>query len=84
MPKSMIIILEDDLVDSCKGGDDVILTGVVMRRWKPLQPAIRCEVSIVVIAHGIYVQNEEDRASVVTPEQKAFFEDHWKKYRSSE
>jgi DNA helicase MCM9 len=81
MPKSMIIILEDDLVDSCKGGDDVILTGVVMRRWRPLQSQLRCDVAIVVVAHGIYVQNEEDRASVVTPEQRAFFDAHWRQYR---
>ena len=83
MPKSMTVILEDDLVDACKGGDDVILTGVVMRRRKPLQADLRCDVGIVVVAHGVYVQNEEDRASVVTPEQRALFDLHWARHRAA-
>ncbi len=51
VPRSIIVILEDDLVDtsvafasseerlrnsclcSCKAGDDVIITGVVIHRW---------------------------------------------------
>jgi len=32
----MWVVLEDDLVDSCKAGDDVTICGVVMRRWKPV------------------------------------------------
>ena len=36
IPRSMWVVLEDDLVDSCKAGDDVTICGVVMRRWKPV------------------------------------------------
>lgn len=36
IPRSMWVILEEDLVDSCKAGDDVTICGVVMRRWKPV------------------------------------------------
>ena len=32
----MWVVLEDDLVDMCKAGDDVTVCGVVMRRWKPV------------------------------------------------
>ena len=32
----MWVVLENDLVDSCKAGDDVTVCGVVMRRWKPV------------------------------------------------
>ena len=34
IPRSILVVLEDDLVDSCKAGDDVKITGVVRRRWK--------------------------------------------------
>ena len=36
IPRSMWVVLEDDLVDVCKAGDDVTICGTVMRRWRPL------------------------------------------------
>ena len=36
IPQAMWVVLEDDLVDSCKAGDDVTICGVVMRRWRPI------------------------------------------------
>ena len=32
----MWVVVEDDLVDSCKAGDKILVTGVVHQRWKPL------------------------------------------------
>ncbi|KAM4866199.1 DNA helicase MCM9 isoform 2-T2 [Thomomys bottae] len=59
IPRSMKVILEDDLVDSCKSGDDITVCGVVMQRWKPFQQDVRCEVEIVLKANYVQVNNEQ-------------------------
>ena len=55
----MQVILEDDLVDSCKSGDDITIYGVVMQRWKPFKQDVRCEVEIVLRANYVQVNNEQ-------------------------
>ena len=49
IPRAISVVLEDDLVDSCKAGDDVTVYGVVLRRWKPTF----VDVSIVAYYIGV-------------------------------
>ncbi len=37
IPRSIAVVLEDDLVDTTKAGDGVTISGTVVRRWKPMQ-----------------------------------------------
>ncbi len=55
IPRSILVVLEDDLVDSCKAGDDVTITGQVRRRWKPLRRDQRCELELYVLAKSVRV-----------------------------
>ena len=48
----MWVVLEDDLVDSCKAGDDVTICGVVMRRWKP----VFVDVSVIRVVLKLFAQ----------------------------
>ncbi|KAJ3091918.1 hypothetical protein HK102_012590 [Quaeritorhiza haematococci] len=66
IPRSMLVILEDDLVDQCKAGDDV---------------TIRCDLDVVLIANHVRVHNQQHTAALVTEELVKEFNDFWEKYK---
>ncbi|XP_061062864.1 DNA helicase MCM9 isoform X2 [Eubalaena glacialis] len=82
IPRTMKVILEDDLVDSCKSGDDLTIYGVVMQRWKPFQQDVRCEVEIVLKANYVQVNNEQSAGINMDEEVRKEFEDFWEYYKS--
>nr|XP_039323460.1 DNA helicase MCM9 isoform X2 [Saimiri boliviensis boliviensis] len=82
IPRSMKVILEDDLVDSCKSGDDLTIYGVVMQRWKPFQQDVRCEVEIVLKANYIQVNNEQSSGVIMDEEVRKEFEGFWDYYKT--
>ena len=55
IPRSMTVVLEYDLVDSCKAGDDVTIYGIVTQMWD--QPVVdtRCSLETVLNANSIEV-----------------------------
>ncbi|XP_048107176.1 DNA helicase MCM9 isoform X1 [Alosa alosa] len=81
IPRSMLVVLEDDLVDSCKSGDDVTVYGVVCQRWKPLFQDARCEVEVVLKANHIEVNNEQSSGAVVLEDVQKEFEEFWEKHK---
>ncbi|XP_051954094.1 DNA helicase MCM9-like [Xyrauchen texanus] len=81
IPRSMLIILEDDLVDSCKSGDDITVYGVVCQRWKPLYQDCRCDVEIVLKANYIEVNNEQSTSALVLEEIQKEFEEFWESHK---
>ncbi|XP_041721628.2 DNA helicase MCM9 [Coregonus clupeaformis] len=81
IPRSMVVILEDDLVDSCKSGDDVTVYGVVRQRWKPLYEDARCELDLVLKANFIEVNNEQTMAALVLEDMQKEFEEFWDNYK---
>ncbi|XP_026943457.1 DNA helicase MCM9 isoform X4 [Sagmatias obliquidens] len=82
IPRTMKVILEDDLVDSCKSGDDLTIYGVVMQRWKPFRQDVRCEVEIVLKANYVQVNNEQSAGINMDEEVRKEFEDFWEYYKS--
>jgi len=53
IPRSILVALEDDLVDTCRPGDDVVISGCLMRRWRPVCKDRRCEVEVVLRANSV-------------------------------
>ncbi|KAI8814002.1 MCM2/3/5 family-domain-containing protein [Cladochytrium replicatum] len=79
IPRSISVVLEDDLVDVCKAGDEVTIIAVVMTRWKRLISGDRCNVELALWANHITVHSEQRSHVVVTDELKAEFLQYWEK-----
>ena len=83
IPRAMWIVLEDDLVDNCKAGDEVTVTGVVSRRWQTLGIDARCDIEIVLRANHVTVNNEQRSSVLVTSDLRREVDQFWDKYRDS-
>ncbi|EFC43100.1 predicted protein, partial [Naegleria gruberi] len=83
IPRSILVVLEDDLVDVVKAGDDVILTGIPFRRWKTFKNDARCGVDMAVWSNHIRIGNEKKSAMNVTEELKSEFKHFWEKYKEN-
>ncbi|KFP21252.1 DNA helicase MCM9, partial [Egretta garzetta] len=82
IPRCMVVVLEDDLVDSCKSGDDITVYGVVMQRWKPFHEDARCDLQLVLKANYVKVNNEQLAGVVIDEEVRKEFEGFWEKHRN--
>ncbi|XP_034555269.1 DNA helicase MCM9 [Notolabrus celidotus] len=81
IPRSMVVVLEDDLVDICKSGDDVTVYGVMCQRWKPFYDGSRCEVELVLKANNIEVNNQQAAAALLMKDVQREFEEFWESYK---
>ncbi|NXN83230.1 MCM9 helicase, partial [Bombycilla garrulus] len=82
IPRCMVVVLEDDLVDSCKSGDDITVYGVVMQRWKPFHEGARCDLELVLKANYVKVNNEQLAGVVIDEEVRKEFEDFWERHKN--
>ncbi|CAF3333404.1 unnamed protein product [Rotaria socialis] len=76
LPRSFSVILEDDLVEACKPGDDVAIYGFVQDRWRPVQVGGRGQTSLCLEANNVVVLN--DQTASVSPHAYDEFELYWK------
>lgn len=77
MPRSMWVTLEDDLVEICKPGDDVVVCGTVRRRWKALYIGGKTEIDLVLQANHIEISNDQNNSIHVTQEIRDEFKSFW-------
>ncbi|POM73034.1 DNA replication licensing factor MCM9 [Phytophthora palmivora] len=81
IPRSILVVLEDDLVDSVKAGDQVVVVGILMRTWKPCVRGVRCDLETTIKANSIRIKNASTSQVFVTEELRAEFTQFWAKHK---
>ncbi|XP_044762057.1 DNA helicase MCM9-like [Coccinella septempunctata] len=82
MPSSMWVTLENDLVDSCKPGDNITICGIVKRRWSPFLVGRKIDIELAIKANHIQINNTCGLPNLVTPEIKELFSQFWETYKN--
>ncbi|CAL4064896.1 unnamed protein product, partial [Meganyctiphanes norvegica] len=77
IPQSIWVTLEDDLVESSKPGDDIIVCGTVMQRWRPVTKDSRPDIEMVIKANNITIRNKQRAGAIVTDEMCEKFKEFW-------
>eukprot|EP00466_Bigelowiella_natans_P005760 jgi/Bigna1/45640/e_gw1.132.3.1 len=77
IPRSMMVVCHDDLVDKCQAGDDITIAGVVRQMWNPFVRDKRCEVELFIEANHIRVNNDTKSTLRIDEDLKKEFEEFW-------
>ncbi|XP_051131573.1 probable DNA helicase MCM9 isoform X2 [Andrographis paniculata] len=83
IPRSITVILKDDLVDTVKAGDDVIVTGVLTAKWSPDAKDVRCDLDPVLIANYVRRMNELKSDINIPDEVIMKFKQFWSDFKDS-
>lgn len=79
----MNIIFENTLVESAKPGDDVMITGILVQRWKnmPPVPGTRPYIELALVANNVEVLNKREfsKSNQISMESISEFKRFWKK-----
>ncbi|XP_043257619.1 DNA helicase MCM9-like [Colletes gigas] len=77
--EEMQIILLDDLVDKCRPGDNIEISGVVVRIWGQLEVGERSEATTIMLANSVSVRRKLSETAS-TQEMRDIFKNYWKQY----
>ncbi|KAM0918113.1 hypothetical protein ACQ4PT_008770 [Festuca glaucescens] len=83
IPRSMPVILMDDLVDIVKAGDDVIASGILSAKWSSDVKDVRCNLDPVFIANYARRTNELKSGIDIPEEIIKEFDFFWAKHRDT-
>lgn len=84
VPRSIVVILQADLVDKFNPGDDVVVVGTIVRRWRPVVRGVRCAVDIALEANSVVAVNAAEQVVSLSDATAAEFELFWRTYRTAQ
>lgn len=77
VPRSIVVVLQADLVDKFNAGDDVIIVGHIVRQWRSVCRGARCIVDHVLHANSVRAMNSNEKIRAQIGEQREKFEAFW-------
>ncbi|CCI42699.1 unnamed protein product [Albugo candida] len=77
IPRSITIILEDDLVDIVHAGDHIVVVGILSRCWKPCIKDVRCDVETSLRANSVRIKNAASTDSIAKEKYRKEFQNCW-------
>ncbi|XP_020255866.1 probable DNA helicase MCM9 isoform X2 [Asparagus officinalis] len=83
IPRSIPVILMDDLVDIVKAGDDVIVTGVLSAKWSSDLKDVRCDLDPMLIANHVRRTNEIKSEIDIPHDVIKKFEQFWSDFKDT-
>ncbi|GJT55471.1 probable DNA helicase MCM9 [Tanacetum coccineum] len=83
IPRSIPVILQDDLVDVVKAGDEVIITGVLTAKWSPDLKDVRCDLEPVLVANYVRRINEIKLDIEIPDDIRQQFENFWSEFKDT-
>ncbi|KAI5661365.1 hypothetical protein M9H77_20688 [Catharanthus roseus] len=83
IPRSIPVILKDDLVDMVKAGDDVIVTGVLTAKWSYDVKDVRCDLDPVLVANHVRRMNEVKSEIDIPDDIIMKFEQFWSDFKDA-
>lgn len=81
IPRSIVVVLECDLVDSVKAGDDCVVTGIARRRWGNISRGMRMDLEVLIVANNVQVLNTSGSGVALTEEHREMFEEYWEYFQ---
>jgi len=84
VPRSIMVVLEADLVDKHNAGEDVIIVGTVLRQWRPVILGSRIVIDIAIKANSITsLDPSRCEESSLNDLDMQHFEQYWAHYRDT-
>ncbi|KAK3027460.1 hypothetical protein RJ639_041066, partial [Escallonia herrerae] len=83
IPRSIPVILKDDLVDIVKAGDDVIVTGILTAKWSSDIKDVRCDLEPVLVANHVRRTNELKTDVNIPDDVIMKFKQFWSEFKDA-
>lgn len=77
IPRSMVVVLEHDLVDTVRAGDDVVICGIVVHRWLRMSKGQRAELEVILQAVHVRVASRTGSHVEIKDSLVHDFHDFW-------